>query len=836
VGGTSYFCAPSKYDFFGGYDHSRDCGIVHVADHHISPGKKNFQWGLNKLGDAWNDKLTDLDGEHAELMAGCFTDDQPDFAWLAPYETKVFSQFWYPIHGVKAPTFANTAGAINVDRAAGTLRVAVTTAVAGARVRVSSADQLLLDAELSLEPSTSAAFQVAFTPDRYRVQVLNGTAVLLDYTEERPEVIRMPKDNPGIPTPHALTTAQQIAIAGRHVDQYRDPLWSGEEYFTVALERDPEHLPSLIWLAEHRIAQTAYDQALQLLKRAEAVQNIYNQSPSDGSVAYFKARALLGLGRVDEAYDTAFKASWSENVIPGAMTLIAGIDGCRGDYDKMLEHAGLAIETAARNPVSGSYAAFAAAKLGDIDQARDRLTAILADDPLNQLARFGQLMLSGAPASEFFGKGLVNSNPTQTALDVAFDLLAAGFNDWTVALLTALGQTGDADAMAWYTLGYVCELQGDATGAAAARAKGSVITQVQVFPYRAQEIDVLQAALSANPYDATAHYLLGCILYDKKRYTQAGEHWQQAIDLAPDFYPSYRNLAIACYSKLNRRVEALPLLRHALELQPGDDILLKETVYVMAHTGVPPTERRDFLLERWPAKPSDNLVMDMANIYIDTGEFAKAVSLLEEHHFVPAECSEVYLTDAWTTANFALGREAMAAGDHDAAVDLFQAAQVEPEHFDAGWWDTGIMFFAQYFEAEALDRAGRIPERDAAILKVTHFKESGMSPYMGPERWYYVAKALRLAGDEIGARKLLSDKIVAWTAELDSDLDRKLPSTSLFISYVDDPEVWFRSTMLTALGFGRLFFGDVNEAKALFNQALALFPDSRSARLELRFI
>jgi len=39
---TSYMCMGSKEDFFGGYDHAREAGIVHIANHHISPGKK--QW------------------------------------------------------------------------------------------------------------------------------------------------------------------------------------------------------------------------------------------------------------------------------------------------------------------------------------------------------------------------------------------------------------------------------------------------------------------------------------------------------------------------------------------------------------------------------------------------------------------------------------------------------------------------------------------------------------------------------------------------------------------------------------------------------------------------
>ena len=29
----------SRHDFFGGYDHAAEAGLVHVADHHVAPGQ-----------------------------------------------------------------------------------------------------------------------------------------------------------------------------------------------------------------------------------------------------------------------------------------------------------------------------------------------------------------------------------------------------------------------------------------------------------------------------------------------------------------------------------------------------------------------------------------------------------------------------------------------------------------------------------------------------------------------------------------------------------------------------------------------------------------------------
>lgn len=74
---TSYMCLGSEADFFGGYDHRAQAGIVHVADHHIAPGKKQWCWGNHEFGYAWDRLLTEPDalGVHRpyiELMAGVY--------------------------------------------------------------------------------------------------------------------------------------------------------------------------------------------------------------------------------------------------------------------------------------------------------------------------------------------------------------------------------------------------------------------------------------------------------------------------------------------------------------------------------------------------------------------------------------------------------------------------------------------------------------------------------------------------------------------------------------------------------------------------------------------
>ena len=97
---TSYMAVDSAYNFLGGYEHDTKGGVLIVADHHISPGKKQWTWGNGDFGQAWDRNLTDEDGPYIELMTGVYTDNQPDFSWIMPHEEKSFSQYFMPYREV----------------------------------------------------------------------------------------------------------------------------------------------------------------------------------------------------------------------------------------------------------------------------------------------------------------------------------------------------------------------------------------------------------------------------------------------------------------------------------------------------------------------------------------------------------------------------------------------------------------------------------------------------------------------------------------------------------------------------------------------------------------
>ena len=91
----------------------QDC--LHVANHHISPGKKQWTWGNGEFGQAWDRNLTDEDGPYIELMTGVYTDNQPDFTWLQPYEEKTFKQYFMPYKNIGVVKNATIDAAVNFE-------------------------------------------------------------------------------------------------------------------------------------------------------------------------------------------------------------------------------------------------------------------------------------------------------------------------------------------------------------------------------------------------------------------------------------------------------------------------------------------------------------------------------------------------------------------------------------------------------------------------------------------------------------------------------------------------------------------------------------------------
>ncbi len=838
---NSYFAAPSKLDFFGGYDHRRQCGVLHIANHHLSPGKKMFTWGYGRHAENWEQALTDEDGPYAELMAGSYTDDQPDFAWIAPFETKSFSQYWYPVNQIGPVTYATLNAAFALDRQKNQLRLVSTSRLNHARLTVlaekstakrDSDQETLLDETLSLMPGRCYTCSAALSEQPHTVILTaeNGCEILR-YTEEKPDLIHIPPDNPGIPAPGHLTSAQDLFIAGQHLDQYRDPIFKPDAYYLEALKKDPAYLPALIGMGEYLYRTGRYDAALSYLNRAQIIENRYNTNPKQGRISYLKGLVYFAADAADQAYDAFYKAAWNADTLAASMTYIAAIDGRRQDFDKMLAHAQKALEKEARHPIAGSYAALAEAKAGYLDQARARLEDILAQDPLDHLAGYLQMRLSDANPASFYQK--LKSNPSQTCIDIAFDLVRAGMVKEAASLLEDLSRYSEISTLALYVLADCHARLGQADEAKAYRRQAASQPLVEVFPYRLEEIKVLEQAMLAHAEDGTAAYLLGCLLYDKKQYAKAADLWQKAIKYLPDFYIPYRNLAMVYYSHLDKKQEALPLLTQAIERRPHDEQLLIETSYVMARLGLPGEQRAAFIEDNQPDLPTDALQLELVKALQSAGHYDKALEKLTSHEFSPGEGEEFLYAEQYMFGRQAEGRLLLKQDQPQKALSCFEASLRIPENMHAGFWNISVTVPYRYYAAEALLKLGQTDQANTILKEISGIRNTGMAN-MGQEFIYYTALATRLSGDTLKARSMIREAMLDWERQL-ADVNNTIQvPTPFFRCFIEDPAVENEANLHALLGYGMLFWQNKEQARQHFEKSLKLNPDNMKVAFELK--
>ena len=209
----------------------------------ISPGKKQWTWGNHAFGHAWDRELTDADGPYVELMAGVFTDNQPDFSYLAPHETRTFSQFWYPIrahraaHGRGPPC----GGLPAVDAGTARMGVAVTRPLTGACICSRGPDRAPLDRPSTWPPmprSCSNCPSPREAPDLRLPGV--GCRARAGVPIARPRrPLRAPATCQRATTAGAIPPAEQLFIIGAHLERYRHATRAPAPYRREALRRDP---------------------------------------------------------------------------------------------------------------------------------------------------------------------------------------------------------------------------------------------------------------------------------------------------------------------------------------------------------------------------------------------------------------------------------------------------------------------------------------------------------------------------------------------------------------------------------------------------------------------
>lgn len=764
---TSYFSAESEYDYFGGYNNGLAAGVVHIADHHISPGKKMFTWAYSQLAKTWENALTDNDGQYAELMAGCYSDNQPDLTWLMPGETKTFSQRWFPIHDNGIPTFANENGAIYMG---GTLRLQCVRPIKDADVRVTENDSVIFQSRMDIPCYDVVSLCPVEKKVGIKVTVTEKGRTLLCYEVKARGEREIPDPRRELPYFKEVKTAEELYRLGLHVEQYRSPEYSAEQCYLEALVRDADHAPSAASLAELYLKKGDLRQALIYANRAERSATRFNIRLESGKIYYLKGLTLCALGRLDEGYDYLYKASWCYDYKCAAMLHIGLLDIRRRDFTRAISHLSEVLSANSRSLMAGAFLGYARYLDGDCEGAKTCWLNALSSDKLNLYAR-AFIDLTENRLADF--AEMLKTDATQVVMDIVEPLAEAGLYDEIRALIEGMNRYKPLGAMAQYVLA-------DITGEAVESTPVGI-----AFPSRNYEEKVLVRATEKCFEDAEAHYLLGCLQYGKGRYEEGITAFEHSLACGED-YRVYRNLAAAYYSHRNDKSAALSLMKRAAALAPTDEKQITfETAYLMAKLNLPASEIEGFILSRNTDR--DDITVELARAYNHQGKADEALALLLGRNFVACEGGEHYIADEYMYAYYLKGRKAYLAGSFEEALGYFEAAQVLPQSLGSGLWNDIKKTPYQYFAAKCLEKLGRGDEARAIYRSFGKYKFDYFADMYLYTFAYYAARGLEALGDKAAGDALIGKRCVDFTAAAEQETLGYFGTTPFFISFIDDP-------------------------------------------------
>jgi tetratricopeptide (TPR) repeat protein len=825
---TSYMVTESKYDFCGGYDHGREAGIVHTSNHLVAPGKKLWTWGNAEFGYAWDRNLTDEDGPYAELMAGAYTDNQPDFSWLQPYETKTFSQYWYPIQKIGPAKNANTEAAVNLEGEAGRVRIGVAvTSRRSVRVLLTRDGKAILDRKLEIapdQPYTASLPAAEAALEELRLAVFDASGnQLIAYQPEKAVERALPEPATEPPRPAQIASADELYLTGLHLEQYRHATRSPEVYWQEGLRRDrgDARLNNAMGLLHLRRGEFA--EAENHFASAVRRLTVRNPNPRDGEAFYNLGLARFYQGKTTEAYEAFHKCVWNYAWQSCGYYALASISARRGDFAGALEQVERSLRTNVENLQARALRASLLRRLGRVDEAREEISATLFLDPLDFRTMAEHYLLTlGEEALRAFVSAL--DGDIQTLLDVIYDLAWCGLGDDAFDLLrTSIGESQWDQPMLWYTLAWLSSLPGRDEEARKYTARGESASPRHCFPARLEEMVVLERVVALQPDAAKAHYYLGNLYYDKRRYEEAIRCWRRSADLDATFSIPWRNLGIAEFNVGNDPQTAGRMYELAFAANPADARLLYEWDQLKKRAGLAtPKERLCFLEEHGElVARRDDLTVEYITLLNQAGQWQTALEILGRRRFSPWEGGEGLVSAQYVNAHRAMGRAALARGDAREALHHFEAARHYPENLGEGKHLLTLERDLDYLSGVAAQQL-----EDAKSAQAFWTAAAAPLSEPGPHS-YFQALAWRALGEEERAAEVLSElaKAADERAIRAPKVDYFATSLPNMLLFHDDLSKRNRvqSMLLKALAsHGR---GDPGKAVALLRQVLAEDPN-----------
>lgn len=643
---TSYMAEKSDFNFVGGYDYQKEAGILHVADHHISPGKKQWTWGCGDFGKAWDRNLTDEDGPYIELMTGVYTDNQPDFTWLKPMEEKTFTQYFMPYKAVGAVKNASIHAIVNLEVIEDGIRIVAygTQEYPTARILLTYDGETVLDEMTMLSPECTFETLLGIKVEdetKLTLMVLDGEQELISYTPLKKEIPRLPNPAEASKDPAEIMTTEELYLTGQHIEQYRHATYRPDPYYLEGLKRDAGDIRINnaygLLLLRRGCLEAAEANFRKALERA----TWKNPNPYNSEPYYNLGLVLLYQRKTNEAFDAFYKATWSNEQQEMSFYYLACIEAIRGNYMSALELAEKGLVKNTHNVKGRGLKTYLLRKLGRATEAKQAIAENLKVDSFDYVSRMEWAYLDAGNSEDVLAEvHKLARNFHENYLMMARDY--AEFGAYGEAVGT-LDQCSEAWPMLYYYKAYYQGLQGLAGSQEVIEAlkQAEGCSTDYCFPNKLEDIPVLQYATEQNPEGGNAYYYLGNLFYDKLQYATAISYWERSAEVNSQYAITWRNLSLAYYNKMNDKEKARIAMEKAYVLNPEDARIFLELDQLYKKLDMPVQERlqryenaREVFMKR------DDLMIEYATLLNNMGRYEEVYAFIMANRFHPWEGGE----------------------------------------------------------------------------------------------------------------------------------------------------------------------------------------------------
>lgn len=784
-------------------------------------------------------------------MTGCFTDNQPDFTWIQPQETKNFKQYFMPYKNIGYVKNATIDAAVNAeyDEAEGQLTVsAYTTSVQkGARILLTlpgengRQEKVLYEETSDLSPEKTYEVKI----DREKLQQIpaytegeqNGTEVLcglrvcvcaadgrdlVSYHFPKKIEAEVPEPAKAAPLPEECETTEDLFLYGLHVEQYRHATYHPEDYYLEGLRRDPTDIRLNNAYGRCLLKKCDFAGAEKYFRKAVEKSIRSNPNPYDYEPYYNLGLSLKYQGKEKEAYDAFYKAIWGGSFQAPGFYELACLDAKAGRFAEALEHVNESILRQYQCMKARALKENILRKMGRVLEAEELHKESLKIDPL----------YDRQPEK-------INYN---TLLELMIDLYEAGDYAQGIALAKKwveqqnVSRQEDIYPLVYYYIAYGYQnLHRKENTKQTNHYMTAYVTLGEnavadgCFPHRTEDYIVLKS-LADDYYLDMVYYYLGCLLYDRRAYGEAIADYEEAALRYPDFPTVHRNLALAYYNVKKQPQRAYEEMEKAFALDETDARVYLELDQLKKRLNVPVKERWSDMEKHFGLVESrDDLYLEYVTLLNTLGESEKALDLIKARKFHQWEGGEGKVAAQYLTALYQLAKAAAAEGEYvEAKTILLQAVDEYPQNLGEGKLESAQENNLYYLLGLAQEKLGETEEAFVNLTKACHGESEpvGMMYYndQPPEMIYYQGLACRKLGNEEQAVRRFRKLVEYGREHIEENVKIdyfavSLPDLLIFEENLDERN---RKHCLFMMSLGLKGLGRSDEAEKCAEELLAM--------------